>query len=90
MADQVASGTTGLISASETIAGTSRFNSGFGLIEIDVQKAIASGVGFVDHGNVLQAVVRQYGNSIQLKNAKSAAEVMFRERIPFDAVKLID
>ena len=55
---QVKGEPTGLISASQTPAGTERFDSGHGLAEIDVAQLQATGSTVVDHGNVMQAVQR--------------------------------
>nr|WP_323109901.1 RHS repeat-associated core domain-containing protein [Pectobacterium carotovorum] len=86
--EHVAGRDTRHISAAMTKEATKRFNSGNGLIEIDVKKAIQGGAKFIDHNNVLQAVERG-GNLVDRRNAKRALEVLFKGEIPFDAIKII-
>ncbi len=88
IADQVAGRATRYISASNSIAATGRYSSGYGLIAIDVRKAIGGGSGFVDHNNVLQALGRN-GRPIDVIHAARDVEVMFKGLIPFDAIKII-
>ena len=85
IADQVAGEATRYISAAETAAATSRFRGGNGLVMIDIKKAIEGGAGFVDHKNVLQAVKRD-GLPKHVQNASRALEVLFKDKIPFDAI----
>nr|WP_320189793.1 RHS repeat-associated core domain-containing protein [uncultured Desulfobacter sp.] len=89
IAQQVSGRPTKYISAADTVAGTSRFRSGNGLIEIDVNEAIQQGSGFVDHGNVMQAVRRE-GSALDVRNAESAQEVMFKNGIPRSAITPVD
>jgi hypothetical protein len=90
IAKQVKGDPTKYISASETADAAAKYSSGNGLVEIDVDAAINAGAGFVDHGNVLQAVGREYGRgSLEYSNASGALEVMFKGSIPRDACKLI-
>ncbi|MDB4953968.1 MAG: insecticidal toxin complex protein, partial [Myxococcales bacterium] len=89
IADQVAGKPTKYVSASASAAGTERFDSGNGLVKIDVSKAISGGAGYVEHNNVLQAVQRAFGRNIHFKNAQSAEEVMFKNGIPREALELI-
>jgi RHS repeat-associated protein len=81
IADQVRGKDTRYTSASDTIAGTSRFDSGNGLVAIGVDQAVAGGVGYADHNNVMQAV-RRSGNQQDIANASSAREVMFKGPTP--------
>jgi hypothetical protein len=88
IADQVAGRPTKYTSASKTVAGTSDYSSGHGLVAIDVQEAIRSGGGYVDHNNVLQAV-RRGGIGSDLQNAIRAEEVLFKGEIPASAIRFI-
>jgi RHS repeat-associated protein len=81
IADQVAGRDTRYTSASETIAATRKYDSGNGLVAIGVDQAVAGGVGFVDHNNVMQAV-RRSGTALDISNASSAREVMFKGPTP--------
>jgi RHS repeat-associated protein len=88
IADHIKGESTGHISASETAGATKRFDSGNGLVEIDVAKAEAGGANFIDHNNVMQAA-RRSGDSKTVRDAKRAEEVLFGAPIPADAMKLI-
>jgi RHS repeat-associated protein len=81
IADQVKGRDTRYTSASETIAGASLYDSGNGLVAIGVDQAVAGGVGFVDHGNVMQAVQRS-GDQLAIRNASRSREVMFKGPTP--------
>ncbi|WP_407566802.1 polymorphic toxin-type HINT domain-containing protein [Polymorphospora sp. A560] len=76
------------ISASVTQNATERFASGQGLVEVDIDKAIAGGAKFVDHNNVMQAATRS-GNSRVVRDARRAEEVLFIGVIPYDAMTLV-
>jgi RHS repeat-associated protein len=76
------------ISASLTPEATARFDTGHGLIEIDVRTAQAGGSHFIDHNNVMQAAQRS-GSLTAVRNAKRAEEVLFRHGIPYEAIKKI-
>ncbi|HCQ0477227.1 TPA: DUF4150 domain-containing protein [Escherichia coli] len=76
---------TGHISASLTKCAAKIFDSGNGYIEIDVQKIIDSGISFIDHKNVMQAV-RRSGSLTNRRDAERALEVLFKGEIPFDAI----
>jgi hypothetical protein len=58
------------------------------LIAIDVAKA---GAGFVENGNVLQALIRDgFGKASRAyKDARTAREVLFKGPISRDACRLI-
>jgi hypothetical protein len=85
--DQVQGRATKYISASESIAGTSKFRSGFGLIEIDLDVLIKSKIGIVDHKNVLNAAKKGFRQDVL--NVIDAEEVLIKGAIPFNAIKLI-
>jgi RHS repeat-associated protein len=89
VAMQVSGQPTRFISSGMSTAAIQRFASGNGLVAISVAIATKLGAGFVEHNNVLQAVRREFGNGIQLQNAISAQEVMFRDFIPQQAMRLI-
>ena len=76
------------ISASLTPEATARFDQGHGLVEIDVGAASAGGSKFIDHNNVVQAA-RRSGDLRAVRDAKRALEVMFRDGIPWDAIRRI-
>ncbi|WP_160436106.1 hypothetical protein, partial [Escherichia coli] len=72
-------------SASLTKCAASRYDSGNGYIEIDIQKVIDSGISFIDHNNVMQAVSRSSSLDAR-RNADKALEVLFKGEIPFEAI----
>lgn len=74
------------LSASETKAGTNRFNSGNGVVAINVSKATRLGSNFVDHNNVLQATKC---DKKAHSDAKRVNEVLFINGIPREAMELI-
>jgi RHS repeat-associated protein len=76
------------VSASETPKGTEIFDSGNGLVEIDVAEATKGATTFIDHNNVVQACKRS-GTLTDVSNAKRAEEVLFRGPVPHSAMKLI-
>jgi RHS repeat-associated protein len=76
------------ISASETIEATDIFDSGKGLVEIDVEEATKEGTRFIDHNNVMQAVTR-HGTLTDRRNARRSEEVLFRGPIPRSAMRLL-
>ena len=86
--DQIRGENTGYISASKSIAATKRFSSGNGLVAIDVDEAMRTGTGFVDHNNVLQGAARS-GDLRAVRDAKRAQEVLFKGAIPAEAITLI-
>jgi RHS repeat-associated protein len=88
IADHVAGHDTQHISASLTEAASRRFASGNGVVAIDVDAAIARGVGFIDHNNVVQAA-RRSGTLTDVQNAIRAEEVLFRGSIPPEVIRLI-
>lgn len=59
-----------------------------GLIAINVDAAIARGVGFADHPNVLQAV-RRSGTALDYSNAESALEVLIKPDIPAEVIRWV-
>jgi hypothetical protein len=67
---------------------TERFASGQGLVEIDVDEAIAGGAKFIDHNNVMQAA-RRGGDSRVVRDARRAEEVLFSGSIPRNAMRFI-
>lgn len=77
------------VSASLSEDAIAKYGSGNGLIRIDVKKAIAEGFGYVDHGNVMQAVKRE-GVHQSIKDAAEALEVLFKNGIPRSAIELIN
>lgn len=77
---------TGHISAAETIQGTSRFGAGNGLVEIDVNAAIAGGARFISHAEVLAGVGAR---PKQILKVVESGEVMFEGAIPANAVRLL-
>ena len=83
--DHVDGKSTGHISASMKKCAAKIFDSGNGYIEIDIQKVIDSGVSFIDHNNVMQAV-RRNGSLTNRRDAERALEVLFKGEIPFDAI----
>ncbi|HAY4505312.1 TPA: hypothetical protein JZ923_004455, partial [Escherichia coli] len=83
--DHVLGKDTGHISASLTKCAASRYDSGNGYIEIDIQKVIDSGISFIDHNNVMQAVSRSSSLDAR-RNADKALEVLFKGEIPFEAI----
>ena len=85
--DHVRGKPTGYISASETIEGTARFNSGNGMVAIDVNKAMAGGAGFVPHGNVMQAAKHLPKQGMKVGQA---GEVLFDGSIAPNAYRLMD
>jgi hypothetical protein len=86
IADQVAGIETKYISASLS-AGTPGAGaySTHGVVAIDVGKAIEGGAGYVEHGNVLQALDRA-GTAESYANASRDLEVLFKGTIPADAI----
>jgi len=88
ISDQVAGENTRFISGSETLKGTSKFNSGNGVAKVDIDKAIDQGAGFVDHRNVMQHVNRN-GTPLDARNARDAREVLFKDKIPAGSVEAI-
>jgi hypothetical protein len=70
---------TGYISASLAEEGAEFYESGSGIISIDVDMAISLGTGYVDHQNVLQAIRRGHSRTRarDLRNATRAKEVLF-------------
>ncbi|WP_426578133.1 RHS repeat domain-containing protein [Xenorhabdus stockiae] len=79
---------TGHISAALSARAAERYTSGNGLIAIDVKKAVKLGASYIDHNNVMQAVMRA-GSLEARKNAKIAEEVLFKGEIPFEAIKIL-
>ena len=65
-----------------------RFDSGNGLVEIDIKKATMGDTTFIDHNNVMSAVKRK-GTLTDKKNAERAKEVLFKGEIPYDAITLL-
>lgn len=88
IARHVAGADTGYISASESIAGASRYASGNGLVAIDVNRAMAAGAGFVDHGNVV-AALRRAGDFTAVRNAIATQEVLFTGPISQTAIRFV-
>jgi hypothetical protein len=74
------------ISASDTIDGTSRFHSGNGLAEIDVDKVRQSGTKFIDHEEILDNL----SDPDAIRDAITADEVLFEGPIPRSAIEIID
>ncbi|MBI6547191.1 RHS repeat-associated core domain-containing protein, partial [Xenorhabdus lircayensis] len=79
---------TGHISAALSTRAAERYTSGNGVIAIDVKKAVKLGAKYIDHNNVMQAVMRE-GSLEARKNAKIAEEVLFKGEIPFEAIKIL-
>ena len=86
------------ISASLSKKGAAKYNSGHGLLEIDVDVAKKHGAKFIDHGNVMQALEgekkkcsKKDRSRLQQaqQDAKKAEEVLFISKIPFEALRLI-
>jgi RHS repeat-associated protein len=77
------------ISASMTAEQTERFASGNGLVEINVEDAIAGGSRYIDHGNVMQAAGRAPDAARLRTFASRAGEVLFVDHVPFEAMRLI-
>jgi RHS repeat-associated protein len=77
------------ISASLTAEQTERFASGNGLVEINVEDAIAGGSKYIDHGNVMQAAGRAPDAARLRQFADRAGEVLFIDHVPFDAMRLV-
>jgi hypothetical protein len=82
--DQVRGQPTGNISASQTIAGTERFNGGNGLVEIDVNAATADGTRFISHSEVLEGVGAR---PKQIQKVTESGEVMFQGPIAPSAIR---
>jgi hypothetical protein len=72
------------ISASETLAGTQKFDT-VGVIVIDKRKLLEAGSGIVDHANVLQHV-KKHGDSQDVKNVVDAVESLITRGIPWEAI----
>ncbi|MFC5474360.1 RHS repeat-associated core domain-containing protein [Paraherbaspirillum soli] len=87
IADHVAGADTGHISASLTEEATLRFESGNGMVKIDVEAAIAGGAKYVDHNNVLQGAKQSKDLKVQ-RDARRAEEVLFKGEIPHEAMTL--
>ncbi|MBK9273433.1 MAG: RHS repeat-associated core domain-containing protein [Flavobacteriales bacterium] len=85
--DHVRGKPTGHISASETLAGTARFNSGNGVVAINVNKAVAGGARFIPHGNVMQAVKHLPKQGMKVGQA---SEVLFDGSIAPNSYRLMD
>ena len=81
--DHVRGQPTGHISASETIKGTARFNSGNGLVAIDVDTVTQGGTKFIPHTEVLEGVGAR---PKQIQKVLESGEVMFEGPIPPSAV----
>jgi RHS repeat-associated protein len=77
------------ISASLERGQTERFASGNGLVEINVEDAIAGGSKYIDHGNVMSAAGRAADASRLRRDAARAGEVLFVDTIPFNAMRLV-
>jgi RHS repeat-associated protein len=77
------------ISASLLPEQTERFASGNGLVEINVEDAIAGGSKYIDHGNVMSAAGRAPDASRLRRDAARAGEVLFIDTIPFDAMRMV-
>jgi RHS repeat-associated protein len=90
IADHVAGKPTGHISASLTEEAARRFDSGNGIVAINIGEATRGSTNFIDHNNVLQAA-RRSGDLTVARDAKRAEEVLFKgpEGIPASAAKLI-
>jgi RHS repeat-associated protein len=87
IAEHVAGADTGHISASLTEDAAKRFESGNGLVKIDVEAAIAGDAKYIDHNNVLQGA-KQSKNLTVLRDARRAEEVLFKGEIPHEAMTL--
>ncbi|WP_430792013.1 Hint domain-containing protein, partial [Actinoplanes sp. G11-F43] len=84
--DHIAGRPTKHISASLTEGASERFASGQGMVEIDIDKAIAGGARYIDHNNVMQAAKRSRDSKV-VRDARRAEEVLFVGLIPYDAMK---
>jgi len=90
IADHVAGKDTGHISASLTEAAVQRFDSGNGIVAINIKEATNGSTNFIDHNNVVQAA-RRSGDLTVARDATRAEEVLFKgpEGVPRSAVVLL-
>ncbi|MBK9033456.1 MAG: hypothetical protein IPL61_19690 [Myxococcales bacterium] len=88
IASHVSGRPTSHISAGLSRGAIEKFDSGNGLLRIDVNKAVEGGARYIDHGNVVQAVGRA-GNPTVERYARDATEVLFRGLIPISAIERI-
>jgi hypothetical protein len=79
----------GFISASQTLEGASRFESEYGIVEIDVGIATDYGATLVEHPEVI-ADINQRLDGLRrteaLRNATRAQELLFEGFIPREAI----
>ena len=93
--DHVIGYDTKYISASLSKKGAAKYNSGHGLLEIDVDIAKKHGAKFIDHGNVMAPLSGKCSKKDRARlkqaqqDAKKAEEVLFISKIPFEALRLI-
>jgi len=79
---------TGYISVSESKLAIERFNSGNGIVKIDVKKATENGATYISHKNVMQSINAR-GSLTNRRDAKRAVEALFKGDVPPAAIEII-
>jgi hypothetical protein len=83
--DHIQGYATKFISVSKSQAGAALYDTGRGVIKIDLLAAIKTGSTIVPHEQLLQ-VARRYGRPIDVKNVLDAQEFLIKGGIDFSAI----